>query len=83
MLVRRHLLEQTGKDYTAVDTSKLPPGSVVVDDDPPGHVSVTATGKEIVDAAVPPPATPKGQPVGADVGRSGRFPRDPKKEEGP
>ena len=29
-----------GKPYVKVDTARLPPDSVVVDDDPPGHAYV-------------------------------------------
>jgi hypothetical protein len=36
-----------------VDTSRLPDGSVVVDDVPPGHVSVFATLEEIQAAVIP------------------------------
>lgn len=32
-----------GKPYIKVDTSKLPPGSTVPDNVPPGHVTVKAT----------------------------------------
>jgi RHS repeat-associated protein len=41
-----------GKSYIAVDTGKLPPGSVVVDNVPPGHVSVTASAATIKDAVI-------------------------------
>ncbi len=33
--------------YVVVDASKLPPESLVYDDVPPGHVSVTATPEQI------------------------------------
>jgi hypothetical protein len=47
-----------GRNYIEVDTSKLPPGTVVPDGGtvvngqlmPPGHVSVTATPEQIVNA---------------------------------
>ena len=51
-----------GKQYIGVDTTKLPPGSVVVDNIPPGHVSVKATAEEIVQAI--------------DKASSGKFPRN-------
>jgi len=41
-----------GKPYIEVDTSKLPPGSVIPDDVPPGHVTVTATLEEILNAII-------------------------------
>ena len=45
-----------GNNYVGVDTGKLPPGSVKYDGGtngmPPGHVSVTATPSEIMDAVV-------------------------------
>jgi len=47
-----------GKNYIGIDTSKLPPGSVVPDGvpgsavTPPGHVSVTATPEQLKDAVV-------------------------------
>lgn len=41
---------KSGKPFIAVDTAKLPEGRVVVDDIPPGHVSVKATPEEIVNA---------------------------------
>jgi len=50
-----------GKPFIAVDTSKLPPGSVVPDNIPPGHVSVKATAEQIVNAI--------------DKSKSGKFPK--------
>lgn len=42
-----------GKDYFCVDTSKLPPGSVIPDNIPPGHVGVTGvTPSQIKDAVI-------------------------------
>ena len=41
-----------GKPYIEVETDLLPPGTVVFDNNPPGHVGVTATVEEIVDAIV-------------------------------
>ena len=49
-----------GRNYIEVDTSKLPPGSVVPDGGTvvngqlmrPGHVSVTATPEQIINATV-------------------------------
>ena len=44
---------EPGDPYFAVDPSKLPPGTVFVDDRPPGHVSVVgATPEEIKNAVV-------------------------------
>lgn len=51
-----------GKPYIAIETSRLPPGSVIVDNVPPGHVSIRATADEIVEAI--------------DRSRSGKFPRN-------
>ena len=39
-----------GKPFIEVDTSKLPPGSVIHDNSPPGHVSVKATPEQIANA---------------------------------
>jgi len=48
-----------GAKIWAVDVSKLPPGSVVPDGNPAGHVSVLATPSEIRSAIVPQsPANP-------------------------
>ena len=48
-----------GEKIWAVDTSKLPSGSVVLDGNPAGHVSVLATPSEIRAAIVPQsPANP-------------------------
>ena len=41
----------TKDDYIAVEVSKLPKGSAVLDNNPPGHVSVRATAEEIKKAA--------------------------------
>jgi hypothetical protein len=41
-----------GDDWVAVDTTKLPSGSVVYDNDPVGHVSVVGVTPEIVASAV-------------------------------
>lgn len=41
-----------GDQYIGVDTNKLPFGSVVRDNNPPGHVSVRATPEQIKDAIV-------------------------------
>jgi hypothetical protein len=45
-----------GQNYIEVNTSQLPEGSVILDGGtnglPAGHVSVTATPKEIVDATI-------------------------------
>lgn len=43
---------QPGDKIWAVDTGKLPPGSVVYDDVPPGHVTVNATPAQIRTATV-------------------------------
>ena len=51
---------RTGRNYIEVDTSKLPPETVVHDGGtvvngqlmPPGHVSVTATPEQIINATV-------------------------------
>ena len=43
---------QPGKDFIGIDTSKLPPGSVVYDNVPPGHVSVRGVTPEQLKAAV-------------------------------
>jgi serine acetyltransferase len=54
----------------AVDTSKLPPGSVVPDDVPPGHVSVRNVPPEVVkQAVIPKPPKP---PYNPDA--SGKLP---------
>ena len=42
----------TADKYTVVDVSKLPPGSAVRDNNPPGHVSVTATTEQVKKAVV-------------------------------
>lgn len=42
-----------GAKIWAVDTAKLPPGSVVLDGNPAGHVSVLATPSEIRAAIIP------------------------------
>jgi hypothetical protein len=42
-----------GDEIWAVNTDQLPDGSVVVDDNPPGHVSVFATPAEIDTAVIP------------------------------
>jgi hypothetical protein len=44
---------EPGAKMWSVDTSKLPPGSVVLDGNPAGHVSVFATPSEIRAAIVP------------------------------
>lgn len=41
-----------GDDYMGIDTSKLPPGSVVPDNVPPGHVSVQGVTAEQLQQAV-------------------------------
>lgn len=41
-----------GQPYFGVDTSKLPPGSVIYDDIPPGHVSVKDVPAEVVKDAI-------------------------------
>jgi RHS repeat-associated protein len=41
-----------GKPYFGVDTSKLPPGSVVYDDVPPGHVFVKDVPVEVIKDAI-------------------------------
>ena len=41
-----------GDDYIGIDTSKLPPGSVVPDNVPPGHVSVQGVTPEQLQQAV-------------------------------
>lgn len=41
-----------GDQYIGVDAKKLPPGSVVRDNSPPGHVSVKAPPEQIRDAVV-------------------------------
>jgi len=41
-----------GDQYIGVETSKLPPGSVIRDNAPPGHVSVKATPEQIKAAIV-------------------------------
>ena len=45
--------------YIIVDPSKLPPGTVIPDGVPPGHVTVTATLKEIVEGMVGHGSLPK------------------------
>lgn len=42
----------TSDSYTVVDASKLPKGSAVLDNNPPGHVSVKATPSEVKSAVV-------------------------------
>ncbi len=66
-----------GQDYMAIDTSKLPPGSVIPDGvpgsltTPPGHVSVVnVTPDALKNAVIPKPPTP---PYGP--GASGKFPQ--------
>ena len=39
-------------DFLGIDTTRLPEGSVVWDDHPPGHVTVTDVSIEILRAAV-------------------------------
>lgn len=41
-----------GKDFIGIDTSKLPPGSVIYDNVPPGHVTVRGVTPEQLRAAV-------------------------------
>lgn len=42
-----------GEPYIGIDTSRLPPGSVVADNLPPGHVSVTGVSvEEYLDALI-------------------------------
>jgi len=41
-----------GDDYFGIDTSRLPPGSVLPDHDPPGHVSVLNVSAEALKDAV-------------------------------
>ena len=41
-----------GKDFIGIDTSKLPPGSVIYDNVPPGHVTVRGVTPEQLKAAV-------------------------------
>lgn len=42
-----------GKEYRQFDVSKLPPGSVIYDHNPPGHVGVRGVSiKELIDAIV-------------------------------
>jgi RHS repeat-associated protein len=41
-----------GETYIGIDTSQLPPGSVVADDVPPGHVSVVGVSPQELRAAV-------------------------------
>jgi hypothetical protein len=55
----------TDDQYIGVDASRLPEGTVVLDDDPPGHVSVTATPGQLKNANLtkgkfpkPPPSVP-------------------------
>ena len=43
---------QPGKDFIGIDTSKLPPGSVIYDNVPPGHVTVRGVTPEQLKAAV-------------------------------
>jgi len=66
-----------GQDYMAIDTSRLPPGSVIPDGvpgsltTPPGHVSVVDVPPDVLrNAVIPRPPTP---PYGP--GASGRFPQ--------
>jgi hypothetical protein len=40
------------REYIVVDTKALPPGSVVYDHNPPGHVTVNAPVRQIKDAVV-------------------------------
>jgi hypothetical protein len=41
-----------GEPYFGVDSSRLPPGTVVQDDDPPGHVLVGQVSSETIREAV-------------------------------
>jgi RHS repeat-associated protein len=49
---RQNPVFKPGDQYIGVDTRKLPPGSVVRDNSPPGHVSVKAAPEQIKDAIV-------------------------------
>lgn len=65
-----------GDKIYAVDTAQLPPGSVVYDGSPPGHVSVFATPDEIRSALVT--DFPDNPLIGLDPLDDGSF-RLPKK----
>jgi hypothetical protein len=43
---------EPGDSYFALDPSSLPPGTVIPDNNPPGHVSVVEAGSEAIKAAV-------------------------------
>ena len=43
---------RAGKPYIQVDTARLPPDSVVVDNDPPGHAYVVGVDPHVLRAAV-------------------------------
>ena len=43
---------QPGDSYFVVDPTRLPPGSVISDNNPPGHVSVRDVPPEILHEAV-------------------------------
>jgi hypothetical protein len=60
-----------GEPYIAVDTSQLPAGSVIPDDNPPGHVGVIGVPPEAIKPGVIP--KPPGPPYGP--GGSGKFPK--------
>lgn len=60
-----------GDDYIAIDTSKLPPGSVMIDNQPAGHGVIQNVPPHVVkDAVIPKP--PKGP---YDGSTSGKFPK--------
>jgi hypothetical protein len=49
-----------GADYTAIDTSKLPPGSVIIDNQPPGHGVIQGVPPQVIkDAVIPKPGSGK------------------------
>jgi hypothetical protein len=60
-----------GEEYMRIDTSKLPPGTVIPDGVPPGHVSVRNVPPEVLKNAVTP--KPPKPPYGPDA--SGKFPK--------
>ena len=50
--VRERPVFRPGDDDFGIDTSRLLPGSVIPDDDPPGHVSVLHVSAEVLKDAV-------------------------------
>jgi hypothetical protein len=66
-----------GDKIWVIDTTKLPPGSVIRDGVPPGHVSIRATPEQIRAATIP--VTPENPLFGGlkplEDGRSFRLPK--------